>query len=36
MVSVTLTWFGVTKPLFFNKKGLEVNAENCHKHLKKE
>ena len=27
MVSVALTWFGVTKPLFVNKKGLKVNTE---------
>ena len=36
MVSAALTWHGVTKPLFVNKKGLKVNAENYCKHLKNE
>ena len=36
MVSAALKWFGVTKALFVNKKGLKVNAENNRKHLKKE
>ena len=35
-MSAAWTWFGVTKPLFFNKKGLKVSAENFHKYLKKE
>ena len=35
MVSAELTWFEVTKPLFVNKKGLKVNAENYRKHLKR-
>ena len=35
MVSATVTWFGVTKPLFVNKKRLKVYAENCPKRLKK-
>ena len=36
MVSTALTWFGVTKPLFDNKKRLKVSAQNYRKHLKKE
>ena len=36
MVSAALTWFGVTKPLFVNERGLKVNAENYRKHPKKE
>ena len=36
MVSTTLTWFRVTKPLSVNKKEVNVNAENYRKHLKKE
>ena len=27
MVSAALTWFGVTKPLFVNKKRLKANAK---------
>ena len=34
MVSAALVWFGVTKVLFVNKKGLKVKAENYRKHLK--
>ena len=36
MVTAALTWFGVTKPLFDNKKGFKVNAEDYLKNLKKE
>ena len=35
MVSAALTWYGVTKPIFVNRKGMKVNAENYKKHLKK-
>ena len=35
-MSAVWTWFGLTKPLFVNKKGLKVSAENFRKHLKKE
>ena len=35
MVSAAFACLGVAKPLFINKKGLEVNAENYCKHLKK-
>ena len=36
MVTAALTWFGVTKLLFDNKKGFKVNAEDYLKNLKKE
>ena len=36
MVSAALTWFGVTRPLFFNEKGLKFNAQNYRKHPIKE
>ena len=36
MVSAALTWHGVTRPIFVNRKGLKVNAANYKKHLKKE
>ena len=36
MVSAALTWNGVTKPFFVNKKGLKVNSVNYEKHLRKE
>ena len=35
-MSAASTWFGVTKPLFVNKKGLKFSAENFRNHLKKE
>ena len=35
MVPAALAWFGVTQPLFINKKELKVNSENYPKHLKK-
>ena len=36
MVSAALTWYGVSKPIFVNRKGLKVNAARYHDHLKKE
>ena len=35
MVSAAMTWHGVTKPIFVNKKGLKVNAKNYRDHLEK-
>ena len=35
MVSAALTWYGVTKPIFVNRKGMKVNSENYKQHLKK-
>ena len=35
MVSTALTWFGVTKPLFVNKKRLKANAKITVNILKK-
>ena len=36
MVSAALTWHGVTRPIFVNRKGAKVNAANYKNHLKKE
>ena len=36
MVSAALTWFGVTKPFFVNRRGLKVDGPNYVKHLDKE
>ena len=36
MVSATLAWFGVTKPVFVDKKLLKVNAKNYPTLLQKE
>ena len=36
MVSAALTWYGVTRPTFVNRKGLKVNAVNYKNHLKRE
>ena len=33
MVSAALTWHGVTRPFFVNRKGLKVNAANQKKTL---
>lgn len=35
MVSTAITWFGVTKPLFINEKGLKLNVKNYRKYLQK-
>ena len=37
MVSAVFSWYGVTKPIFVcNRKGLKVNAQRYHQHLKVE
>lgn len=36
MVSAALTWHGVSKPIFVNRNGLNVNAKSYRDHLKKE
>ena len=36
MVSAALTWYGVTKPFFVNKKGLKINGKSYRDHLKKQ
>ena len=36
MVSAALTWYGVTKPFFVNRRGVKVNGQNYLQHLKKE
>ena len=36
MLSVAISWYGLTKPFFVNSNGIKVNAENYCGHLRKE
>ena len=36
MVSATISWYGITKPIFVENNGIKVNKENYCRHLRKE